>query len=302
MKKTTQKLVYAWLVLGTATLSACAGRTAVWERDQKQATQEGVGAASDELATLEAAAKALWADRLQQDKAEAAVKAMAELAKKAPTADNFVSLSRAHYFLADSHYSLDKRTDDMLRHYEQGLEAGEQALVLSSPAFAQKMKDGAKVEEAIKVVEKGSVPAIYWYAVNLGKWAKAQGLTKMLFYKDKIRAYMTQCLALDENYFHGAPLRYFGSFYAVAPSYAGGDLKKSEESFNKSLLVEPNYLATKVLMAENLAPKKQDRVLFDKLLKEVQAADVNALPELIPEQTQEKKKAEKLAAQAEDLF
>lgn len=297
----TTKLV----IISAATFalsSACAGRTAVWERDQKQAAGPASDASQDELASLETSAASFWAERLQLDKAEAAMKAYAELAKRAPSAERYAQLSRAYYFVADSHYSLANRTEEMLKLYEAGVEAGEQGLVLSSPAFAQKMRDGAKVELAIKLTDKASVPSIYWYAVNLGKWAKAQGLTKMLFYKDKIRAYMTHCVALDETYFYGAPLRYFGTFYAVAPGYAGGDLKKSEESYEKSLKVEPNYLATKVLMAENLAPKKQDRAMFDRLLKEVGAADVNVIADLIPEQTQEKKKAEKLATQAEDLF
>lgn len=280
-------------------IGACAGRTAAWEAEQPAS----VAAVSAEDATaLDKVAEELWAQRLELGKAEEAATAFAQAAAKATTPERLAKLARAYYFLADTHYALADRKDDMMKTYEKGLEAGEQGLVLSSPAFTKAMKEGAKVEEAIKLVDKDSVPAIYWYATNLGKWARAQGLAKLLFYKDKVRAYMERCNELDERYFYGAPPRYFGAMFAIAPSYAGGDLKKSEESFKKSLEIEPNYLATKVLMAENLMTKKQDRAQFEALLKEVQAADVNALPDLVPEQTFEKKKAELLLGKADDLF
>lgn len=281
-------------------LVGCAGRTAAWESDKQPTSQATVSV--DEATQLDQKADALFAERLDLAKAEAAVSAYGEAATKAPTADRLAKLSRAYYFLADGHYSLAGRTDDMLKTYEKGVEAGEQGLMLASPEFAKLMKEGKKVEEAIKVVDKNAVPSIYWYATNLGKWARAEGMTKLLFWKDKIKAYMGRAAELDEVYFYAAPLRYFGTMYAVAPAFAGGDLKKSEDYFNKSISLAPAYLATKVLMAEALMTKKQDRATFEKLLKEVLAADEKALPDVVPENTVEKKKATALLAKVEDLF
>lgn len=280
--------------------TACAGRTAAWESDKQPTSQATVS--TDEATQLDQKADALFAERLDLAKAEAAAAAYADAASKAPTAERLAKLSRAYYFLADGHYGIAGRKDDMMAAYIKGLEAGEQGLVLASPEFTKMMKDGAKVEDAIKVVDKNAVAPIYWYATNLGRWARAEGMTKLLFYKDKIKAYMTRLLEIDANYFHGAPLRYFGTLYAVAPSFAGGDLKKSEEYFVKSLEVAPNYLSTKVLMAEALMTKKQDRATFEKLLKEVIAADANAIPDVVPENTVEKKKAEVLLTKTDDLF
>jgi hypothetical protein len=288
------------LVLSALVLSACAGRTAAWESDKQISSAPAVSV--DEATQLEQKADALFAERSELAKAEAAAAAYAEVASKSPTADRLAKLSRANYFLADGHYGLLGRKDDMLKHYEKGLEAGEQGLVLASPEFAKLMKEGGKVEDAIKVVDIKAVPSIYWYATNLGRWARAEGMTKLLFYKDKIRAYMTKVVELDPTYFHGAPYRYFGAYYAVAPAFAGGDLKKSEENFNKSLEAAPNYLSTKVLMAEALMTKKQDRATFEKLLKEVVAADPASIPEVAPEQAVEKAKAAKLLTQVDDLF
>ncbi|MCC6811057.1 MAG: hypothetical protein IT381_26745 [Deltaproteobacteria bacterium] len=280
--------------------AACAGRTAAWESDKQPTSQATVSA--DEATQLDAKAEALFAERLDLGKAEAAVVAYADAAAKAPTADRLAKLSRAYYFVADGHYGIAGRKDDMLKSYEKGLEAGEQGLILACPEFAKMMKDGKKIEEAVKAINEAAVPSVYWYATNLGRWARAEGMTKILFWKDKIKAMMSRLVEINENYFYAAPLRYFGAMYAVAPAFAGGDLKKSEESFNKSLSLAPNYLSTKVLMAEALMTKKQDRASFEKLLKEVLAADSNVLPDVVPENTVEKKKAEALLAKIDDLF
>jgi tetratricopeptide (TPR) repeat protein len=280
---------------------ACAGRTAAWEQKK---TQDGTAATvgADEAGELDKKAETVFNERLALEKAEAAALAYSDAASKAPSADRLAKLSRAYYFLADTHYNLANRKDDMQKTYKKGLEAGEQALVLAAPDFAKMMREGAKVEAAVKVIPKEAVPSIYWYAVNLGKWARLEGMAVILYHKDKIKAYMERAHELDAGYFHAAPPRYFGGMFAVAPAFAGGDLKKSEESFLKSLEMAPNYLATKVLMAELLMTKKQDRATFEKLLKEVIAADEKLIEDVVPENTMEKKKAEALLAKVEDLF
>jgi hypothetical protein len=157
-----------------------------------------------------------------------------------------------------------------------------------------------KVEEAIKVVGKEGLEAMYWYAVNLGKWSRAKGLATLLGNKDRVKGVLTRVLELDETFFHGAPHRYFGAYYSLLP--VGRDLEKSRQHFEKSLAIAPGYAGTKVLMAETYAVKKQDRALFDKLLDEVLAMPEGAIPGLEPETRVEKQKARELKGQADDLF
>jgi predicted anti-sigma-YlaC factor YlaD len=112
---------------------------------------------------------------------------------------------------------------------------------------------------------------------------------------------MTRVLELDPNFYHGGPHRYFGAFYAVAPDFAGGDLAKSREHYDKSLEIAPYFLGTKILMAENLATKLDDEQMFDKLLEEVLAADLSTVPpEILPEMTAEQEKARELQKKKED--
>ena len=114
-----------------------------------------------------------------------------------------------------------------------------------------------------------------------------------------------RALELDASFYHNGPDRYFGAFYAVAPPFAGGDVVKSQEHYEKSLAAAPYFLGTKVLMAENLATKLDDIEMFDRLLAEVLAADLSAVPpEILPEMEIEQGKAKELQAlkESEDWF
>ena len=106
----------------------------------------------------------------------------------------------------------------------------------------------------------------------------------------------------DPNYSYAAPDRYWGAYYAIAPSFAGGDLDKSEKHFKKSILAAPGYLATKVLYAQYYATKRQDSALFETLLNEVISADATAIPELTPENKAEQAKARKLLETKANYF
>jgi hypothetical protein len=218
-----------------------------------------------------------------------------------PDAETLARLARAHYFMADAHLRAGGPHDEQyLATFEKGIAAGERALAAISPEFKARVTKDERVEEAIKVVGKEGIDAMYWYAVNLGKWSRAKGLAALLGNKDRVRGVIERVLALDEAFFYGAPHRYFGAYFALLP--VGRDLDKSRQHFERSLALAPAYAGTKVLMAETYAVKKQDRALFDKLLGEVLAMPDNAIPGLEPETRVEKEKARELQEKADELF
>src|SRR5690606_2489359 len=134
------------------------------------------------------------------------------------------------------------------------------------------------------------VPAIYWSAAALGKWAKAAGIATQLKHKTRIKAQIERVEKLSPDFFYGAPSRFWGAYYAVAPSFAGGDLNKSKTHFDKSIKLAPEYLGTKVLMAEVYYTKKGDKKAFEAMLREVLSSKADQHPELGPENMLEKKK------------
>jgi hypothetical protein len=279
--------------------SACAGRTAAWQEKDGGGSTTGDAAA----ATTDAeAAKAAWAGRSEPAKVVEAIGHWEKVVAADPkNVEALVMLTRAHYYWADSFLRNDEAK--YLATMDKAVKWGEKALVAASPEFDAKMRNKGKFEDAIKVIGPEGVPAAYWYATSLGKWAKRKSFAVLLGQKDNIRATMTRVLELDPNFYHGGPHRYFGAFYSVAPPFAGGDLDKSKVHYDESLKIAPYFPGTKVLMAENYSIKKDDEDLFVKLLEEVKAQPIEECPEEVrPECMVEKQKAEEMLAAKDEYF
>ncbi len=293
-------MVNKHLVLALAMLlpCGCAGRKAVWKDGDGD---QGAAAASSDTAALIAKGDENWGKRTDP----AAIRAAIAEWEKAATVDGknvelLSKITHGYYFLADGYLRADQK--EYLATMDKAVKWGEKAMIAASPEFEAKMRDGGKIPDAVKLVPKSGVPAMYWYASALGKWAKMKGFAVLLGQKDNVKATMDRCLELDPTFYYGGPHRYFGAFYAVAPAFAGGDLEKSKVHFNKSLEIEPNYVGTKVLWAAELSVKEQDEDTFEKLLNEVLAAPDDAIPELTPEIIVEKGKAKELLANQHELF
>jgi len=282
-------------------------RQSVWEEGTTAPTataQASEPAAQERRTTLLAEASAAWAERGDEAKLRVAIAKWEEaLGMGGGSVEEWSALSRGYYFLADGHLSFDEsKQEEMLATFEKGTRAAERGLIVASPAFETRMREGARIEETMSLFDRSAVPALYWRSTNLGKWASAQGFATLLSYKDEIRAVMSRCLDLDATFFYGAPHRYFGAFFSRAPAYAGGDLAKSKEHFEASIAIEPRYFATHVLFAGDYAVKSQNRAVFTEQLNLVINGDPNALPDVAPENLVEQRKARDLMARADEIF
>lgn len=290
------------LVAVSMALSACSGRKAVWEGGSTAPPAAGDTAASGSP-EVASAGDAKWAERTDAANIRAAIAEWEKAAAASPgDAEVLVKLTRAHYFLADGYLRGEKDEKEYLQMMDKGVKWGEKAMVAASPEFAAAMSDGKKFPEAVALVGKDGVPAMYWYASSLGKWAKKKGFAVLLGQKDNVKATMDRCLALEPTYYYGGPHRYFGAFYAIAPAFAGGDLEKSKVHFKKSLEISPDFVGTKVLWAAELATKTQDEATFDTLIAEIEASKEDAIPEILPELRVELQKGAELKANRDDLF
>ena len=255
--------------------------------------------AATSAATYEGA-KAIWtAERGSAEGMQKAIDALeAVIAAEPENQEALILLARSYYFMADG-YTTDPEAKSAL--FEKGVTTGERAMA-ADPAFKAKVESGTKPADAVTELQKDDQMAIYWTASNLGKWARSKGFSTLVKYKGYVAKMMTHCLALDETAFHAGPVRYWGAFYAVAPSFAGGDLGKSKEMYDKALKMVPENLATYVLYADTYATKVQDRALFERLLKHVIDTPSNVLPDMIPEQDVEKKKAQAFLDNIDEYF
>mgnify|MGYP001162480661 CR=1 FL=1 len=246
---------------------------------------------------------AAWAERGDEARLREAVKSWQQAVAIDPTnADTRVKLARAHYFLADGYIRFDEeKKEEMLSHFEMGTNQAEIALAQAYPAYRSKFCARQPFSSALQQLDKGAVPAIYWYATNLGKYALAKSIVTVLNEKDRIKAMMGFIKSTDEGFFYNAADRYFGAFYTKIP-FPNGDLPKSRGHFEASIAGSPTYLATKVLFASMNALKAGDKATFKRLLDEVAAFDLQTAPELLPENTIEKRKAADLLDEIDVYF
>ncbi len=212
--------------------------------------------------------------------------------------DVLQKLGIACYWYAAGHLT-DK--DAQSKYYNNGAQYGEMAMALN-PAFKARVAAGEKDYECLDSLGKEDIASVYWVFANLGRWSNLKGFTTILKNKNKLKAIADWVARTDENYYHGAGHRVLGTYYAKAPSFAGGDLNKSKTHFERSLEISDDYIGTKVLMAEFYAFKKQDKELFIKLLTDAVNKDVNSIPDLEFEQSVDQKKAKELLANADDMF
>jgi tetratricopeptide (TPR) repeat protein len=202
-------------------------------------------------------------------------------------------LSRACYALADQwlFFEKDKNPELFLSTYQKGLDYAQRGMAAISPEVEKRIAAGVDLKDAVQLLDKQAIDLLYWHATNLGRWANAQDITVVLSYKERIYNIMEMVLRFDPNFFYGAADRYFGAYYSIAPSFAGGDLDKSQQHFTASLRISPDYASTYILIAEFLAPKKQDVAMFDENVAKVLAMPDDIIPEMVAETVAEKKKA-----------
>lgn len=289
------RLAFCLISLFCFLLSAtCSARSYGWEKKTKI-----IPLSAAEIKATEDQAMLLWKERKDQAKLAAALTKFETLHAANPNElKPLVYLARGNYFLADSHLQDLKKKKDV---YEKAISFGEKGLATNA-AFLAEIKAGKTLEESLGKLTVTEVPVLYWTAASLGKWAKLTGILASLKFKGDIKSMIERVEKLEPDFFFAAVPRYWGGFYAVAPSFAGGDMDKSKEQFEKSIKLAPEYLGTKVLMAEVYYTKTGEKKKFEALLKEVIDSTLENHSELGPENALEKVKAQKLLEKKGDLF
>jgi tetratricopeptide (TPR) repeat protein len=297
--------VLASVVLAGVAAGGCAAKhTAAWEVRPLKAEAQAVTASPVDHGRD---GDAHWSKRDQRGELEAAIASWEKAGAQNPDdGETWAKLAHAAYLLADGYLSFETEApegfDRYLAMHERGMTFGERGLMAISPEFRKRMEGGAKMEEALDVLDKRAVPALYWYSANLGKWANANGTATILKHKNRGKLFIERCMQLDDEYFYAAPHRYLAVLYARAPKIAGGDLDKAKYYFERAIKAAPHYLATRVLWAEFYAPKVKDRTGFERELKYVLEQPDDVVPDLVAENRLEKKKALELLATIDQRF
>lgn len=237
-----------------------------------------------------------WEKRDEPASLKAAIGEFEKLHEASPTdRELLVYLSRGYFLLAEYHT---EKKDEKMKLFEKSKDYGFKGLEVN-PEFAALRND--KIEKAITKINKEGAPLAFWTAASIGKWSKLNGIMSSLKYKDQMLALIRRVEELEPGYMYGAVPRFWGGFYALAPGFVGGDMKKSKQNFKKAMEMAPEYVATKVFYAETYLVEEDEEKEFKTVLTEVLAAPEGP-KEIQPENRLEKKKAERLLKNIKELF
>lgn len=248
---------------------------------------------------LKKQARAAWSKRHLKSELLKAIDAYESLASSSPNdKETLVYLTRSYYLLADAHTDEEEKKMEL---WEIGAMWGDRAMA-TDETFNRMVRSGEKITDAINTLGRDYVPAIYWTAANLGKWAKLSSVTTQLKLKAQITTMIERIQALAPDYFHGAIYRYWGAYYAVAPGFAGGSMAKSKKNFKLAFEQAPEYLGSFVLYAEAYATRQGDKKDFVRKLNYVLKREIEKNSDIRAENIIEKRKAKKMLDRMEQFF
>ncbi|MEZ0311471.1 MAG: TRAP transporter TatT component family protein [Myxococcota bacterium] len=251
---------------------------------------------------LDAQARAAWAGRVDRTALGRAIDCWLRLSESRPDDPKpLLALSRAYVTLADFHVRAPADMPQRADALERAIDTAERALLASSPAFSAAVKRGVSIEEAVKSVEADKMEALAVYGTSLAHYGVDKGFTALLMYRGRLVAAMQRVIEIAPKTEHAAADRELGTFFARVPGFAGGDLARAREHFDKALGLAPEVLVTKLRYAEAYAIEAKNRELFARLLAEIKAADAGEA-DLAPDNLLVKRRADLLAASIDDLF
>ncbi len=290
--------VLVWSMIGCA-----ASRTHGWDR-----SAEGVdahSAAAPASANPLADGDAAWESRKDPAHVDLALTRWQQASAQAASPELFAKIARAHYLRA--RYAVLAGDMDLAdRHFDEGAAAAERGLAQASPEFSNAVKGGASLEQSLPLVPVSGVAALYWYAIDMGRWTASRSVFTQFKYKDELRAAMKRVAELDPSFYYAGPERYDAAYEALTSGILGGSLEKSEEHYKKAISAAPTFLGNKVDQAEFLCPRLSDsksaRATFEQLLKDVIATDPAIDPAIEAENRVEQQSAQKLLARESELF
>jgi CMP-N-acetylneuraminic acid synthetase len=163
---------------------------------------------------------------------------------------------------------------------------------------SEPLRNHELLDQVLAKLDKSDVPDVFWGTFGWLTWVKSSGGSPAaLVDLMAIEKIMARLQELDETYENGAIPMFFGIYQATKPAMFGGREDLARENFEKALrLSKHRFLLVQTTYAETLARNTLDKELYDRLLREVEAFDINSAPEYTLANIIAKKKAERLRA------
>jgi hypothetical protein len=165
-------------------------------------------------------------------------------------------------------------------------------------------KDVKAFQLALAEFSCDDVPAVFWTANGWGNYIRLN-LTDPEAIADipKVESLLEFVLEKDETYFYGSAHLALGILSGSRPRILGGNPEGARRHFERCLEISKGkFLMANVYYAMTYAVQTQNRELFSTLLRNVNEASLDILPEQRLANAIAKKKAEKLLTRISDLF
>lgn len=176
----------------------------------------------------------------------------------------------------------------------------------TNPEFKALTKSGKSVWDACKVLSKREMaPLYYWYSGTGIYWKECLSFPKRIqniHLAAGIKKVMTRMLDIDPTWAGGHPYYAWGFYYATIPRIFGGDLRKAEAFFDKTVETGPNWLYAKWGRAKYLYTRKKDRQAFRRDLEWVVSQNPRECDSPYPANVFFQKDARELLAHTEEYF
>jgi len=178
-------------------------------------------------------------------------------------------------------------------------------VLMQNPKIKESLgKDVPAFQAALQTLSKDDVPALFWTAFGWGSYINiSRSDLGAIADLPKVLAMMEFVRQKDPTYYHGGPYLILGSIEGSMPQALGGKPEKAKEYFERALEVNGGkFLLTYVYYAKTYAVQMQDQALFESLLKKVDDAPDDILPEARLSNAIAKRKAKLLREHMNDIF
>jgi len=187
-----------------------------------------------------------------------------------------------------------------LRARDYGLRALEERY----KGMSEKLLSARDLEPVLDQARVEDAPLLYWTAAA---WALAisNGKSDMTLVSQLPApvAMMRRGMVLDESFDHGAFPEFFVTYEGGRTAADGGGADAARAYLDRALYLSGGKrLGVRVSYAESVLVRQQNRPEFERVLREVLAADVNAAPEFRLANVLAQRRARALLDHADDLF
>jgi predicted anti-sigma-YlaC factor YlaD len=189
------------------------------------------------------------------------------------------------------------------RLYLRARDYGLRGLEVKFPNFTKLVR--AEPHAAVVMVRStADVPLLYWTAAA---WGAAIAVSKndpdLIADQPIVEALIDRALKLDEKFEFGAVHGFLITYEQARQGGRGDPAVRSREHFERAMVLSGGKLASPlVAFAEAVCVAKQDRVQFDKLLKQALEIDIAERPEWKLENLMMQRRARWLLSRSDGLF